>query len=71
MAKIRLIMGDDKALAVVTDQPDGRVEITDAKALIELRELIDKRHQLGVELSRKLKANGLIAAEDDEDTVPV
>jgi hypothetical protein len=71
MPKNRLILGANKALAVVEGHPDQTVEITDPDRLKEIRDLVEKRRQAGIELSRKLKDNGLRTASDDEDTVPV
>jgi hypothetical protein len=61
---------DDKIVALTPGEDGQVVEITDANEVAVLRDLIDKRRALGIEISRRLiDKHGLISASDTDTVI--
>jgi hypothetical protein len=65
-----LIVGSSSAIVISQGDPEQAVTISDEQVIAELREVIEQRRELGLQLSRRLKAGGFMPT-DDEATVMV
>lgn len=60
-----------KLIALGTGKEANVVEITDSQALSSIRKMIDQRRQIGADITKALKDNGMHAAKDDDQTVVI
>jgi hypothetical protein len=67
-AQAHLIDAGDKIVAVAGGTGGRAVEITDSQEVAHLRDLIQKRKDLGIQISQKLIGHGLVTASNDEAT---
>lgn len=63
-----LVQSGDKVVGVTAGKDGNIVEITDAAELSRLRDLVKKRRDLGIEISRRLQALGQTSLSHDEPT---
>jgi hypothetical protein len=61
-----IINAGGKMIAATPGQFGNTITIDDAAALKEIRDLLEQRKKVGMQLTQKLKSLGLNITEDDE-----